>query len=363
MTNNFNPNLPYNGLPLLPPNFNFDDIEILKKVNKANIALSRLSGESKSIPNSQVLIEPLTFREAVASSEIENINTTVDEAFQSIFIIESELKKEQKETKYYREALLIGYKEIVARGFLNTNSFITIQSHLEPSKPGIRKVPGVSIKNSVTGETLYTPPVGEDLIRNLLTNFENYFNDFSDDVDPLIKMAVLHYQFESIHPFLDGNGRTGRILMVLHLCLAKRLDIPVLFISGYINNHRSDYYRLLRETTSNNNWKEWILFILDAVEEQSVKTTQSVVEIRTLMKKYREILTSKLPKIYSAELVEYLFSFPYYSQRSMQSHLGISSRNTAAKYFTELIKVGIAQEQKYKNDKVYFCPEFHKILK
>lgn len=359
----FDPNKPFNDLPLLPPDFNFDDIEILKKVNTANIALSRLSGEAKSIPNRQVLIEPLTFREAVASSEIENIHTTVDEAFQATYFIEEELKKEQKETKYYREALLSGYDLLKQRGFLNTNSFIEIQSHIVPEKPGIRKIPGVKIQNHSTKEILFTPPEGEALIRKLLKNFEKYFNDFSDDIDPLIKMAVCHYQFESIHPFLDGNGRTGRILMVLHLCLAKRLELPILFVSGYINQHRSDYYRLLRAVSINNNWKDWVLFILDAIEEQSIKTTQSVTGIRDLMKKYRDLIQQKLPKIYTAELVEYLFSYPFYSQSSLQAKLNIASRNTASKYFSELVKIAIAREQKYKNDKVYFCPEFHQLLK
>ena len=234
----FDPNKPFNDLPPLPPEFNFDDIDILKKVNKANIALSKLSGEAKSIPNREVLIEPLTFREAVASSEIENIHTTVDESFQDTFIVEAELKKEQKETKNYRKALLTGYELIKKNGFLNTNSFIEIQSVLEPDKPGIRKVPGIKIQNKTTKEIFYTPPEGESLIRNLLKNYEDYFNDFSDDIDPLIKMAVMHYQFEAIHPFLDGNGRTGRILMVLYICLAKRLDLPILFISGYINQQK-----------------------------------------------------------------------------------------------------------------------------
>jgi Fic family protein len=358
----FNPNFPYNDLALLPPDFDFDDIEILKKVNKANIALSRLSGEAKSIPNREVLIEPLTFREAVASSEIENINTTIDEAFQATYFDEIDLKKEQKETRSYRESLLLGYKEIKSRGFLNTNSYIAIQSHLEPTKPGIRKIP-VSIKNDSTGQVLYTPPTGEDLIRTLLSNLEKYFNDFSDDVDALIKMAVLHYQFESIHPFLDGNGRTGRILMVLHLCLAKRLELPILFISGYINQHRAEYYKLLKDVTTNKNWKDWILFILDAVEEQSIKTSQSVSGIRNLMRDYRDLISVKLPKIYSAELVEYLFSYSFYSQSSLQNKLNIASRNTASKYFSELINLGILSEQKYKNDKVYFCPDFQNLLK
>jgi len=359
----FDPNIPYNDLPKLPPDFDFDDLEILKKVNKANIALSRLSGEAKSIPNREVLIEPLSFREAIASSEIENIHTTFNEAIQSTYFDEADLKKEQKETQHYREALISGYDLVKKNGFLSTNSFIEIQSVLEPDKQGIRKIPGTQIKNIDTGEVFYTPPVGEDLIRTLLGNFETYFNSFDDDVDPLIKMAVLHYQFESIHPFYDGNGRTGRILMVLHLCLADRLDLPILFISGFINQHRSEYYKLLRDITRNNSWKEWILFILEAVEQQSIKTTESVTGIRLLMQKYREVISSKRPKIYSAELVEYLFSFPFYRQSTLQSKLNIASRNTASKYFSELKDIGLVSEKKYKNEKVYFCPDFHELLK
>lgn len=359
----FNPNAPYNDLPLLPPDFNFDDLEIWKKVNKANIALSRLSGEAKSIPNREVLIEPLSFREAVASSEIENINTTLDEAFEATYVDEKDLKKEQKETKNYRKALLKGYDLIKKNGFLSTNGFIEIQSLLEPDKTGIRKIPGTSIANQTTGEILFTPPVGEDLIRKLLTNFEKYFNQFDDDVDPLIKMAVLHYQFECIHPFYDGNGRTGRILMVLYLSLAQRLELPILFISGFINQHRSEYYKLLRDVTRSSSWKSWVLFILEAVEQQSIKTTESVTGIRELMNKYRELISTKKPKIYTAELVEYLFTFPFYRQSSLMEKLNIASRNTASKYFSELKEIGVIEEEKYKNDKIYYCPEFHKLLR
>lgn len=358
----FNPNEPYNDLPKLPPDFDFDDIEIWKKVNKANIALSRLSGEAKSIPNREVLIEPLSFREAVASSEIENINTTVDEAFQATYLDDKDLKKEQKETKNYRKSLLTGYDLIKKQGFLNTNSFISIQSILEPDKTDIRKII-VKIKNQTTGEVFFTPPAGEDLIRKLLKNFEDYFNNFDDDIDSLIKMAVLHYQFECIHPFLDGNGRTGRILMVLYLCLAQRLELPILFISGYINKNKSEYYRLLKEVTKSNLWKEWILFILEAVEQQSTKTTDSITGIRDLMIKYRDRIAAEKPKIYTAELVEYLFSFPYYRQSTLMERLEVKSRNTASKYFSDLKEIGLIKDEMYKNDKIYYCPEFHELLK
>lgn len=358
----FDPNKPYNELPFLPPKFDFDDIDILKKVNTANIALSKLSGEAKSIPNREVLIEPLTFREAVASSEIENIHTTIEEAFESSYVDEIDLKKEQKETKNYRKALLEGYEIIKKNNFLVTNSYIEIQAYLEPSKPGIRKIPGIKIVNKINNNIIFIPPEGEKLILDLLKNYEDYFNNFNDDVDALIKMAVLHYQFESIHPFLDGNGRTGRILMVLYLCLAKRLELPILYISGYINKNKNEYYRLLREVTTNQNWKEWVLYILKAVETQSTETTKSVEGIRELMKKYRELIHQKKPKLKNMELVEYLFSFPFYSQSTIQNKLGVT-RKTASKYFNELKEIGIIEEKKYKNEKVYFCPEFHELLK
>ncbi|MCK9280249.1 MAG: Fic family protein [Melioribacteraceae bacterium] len=361
MKNKFYPELPHNNLPILPPTFNFDDVEILKKVNTANIALTRLSGEAKSIPNRHLLIEPLSFREAVASSEIENIHTTFNEAIQVTYLEESELKIEQKETKNYREALLKGYNLVTAKEFLNTNSFITIQSILEPSKPGIRKISGIKIQNKNSGKIVYTPPEGEDLIRKLLKNYEDYFNDSSDKIDPLIKMAVLHYQFEAIHPFLDGNGRTGRILMVLYLCMVKRLELPILFLSGYINQNKNEYYNLLRGVTQKDNWKEWIIYILNAVESQSINTTKSVISIRELMQKYRLEIKDKT-KIYSADLIEYLFSSPFYNQKTLQTSLGIS-RNTTSKYFSELERLYLIQSYKYKNDKIYYSPEFQSLLK
>lgn len=359
---NFDPNKPYNELPYLPPKYDFDDIDILKKVNIANIALSKLSGEAKTIPNRIVLIEPLTFREAVASSEIENIHTTVEEAFESIYKDEIDLNTEQKETKNYKEALLKGYDIIEKNDFLVTNSYIEIQSILEPNRQGIRRISGTKIVNQNNGEVIFTPPEGENIIRDLLKNFEDYFNEFDENVDVLIKMAVLHYQFECIHPFLDGNGRTGRILMILYLCLAKRLELPILFLSGYINKNKNEYYKLLKEVTSLQNWKEWIFYVLEAVEVQSKATTNTVIGIRELMNKYKNYIHEKRPKLKYVELVEYLFSYPYYSKKTLQSKMGIT-RNTATKYFSDLREIGIIKELMYKNDKIYYCPEFHSLLK
>jgi len=359
----FSPLNPYNELPKLPPDFNFDDIQILKRVNTANIALSKLSGIAQSIPNRKLLLEPLTVREAVASSGIENINTTVEEVFQASFFDESRLTKEQKETLHYKDALLLGYELIERDGFLNTNGFINIHSVLEPNKKGLRRIPGVKIANLTSGQTLYTPPEGEVLIRDLLKNLEVYYNDLDDsNVDALIKIAVSHYQFESIHPFLDGNGRVGRILMVLQLILAKRLQTPILYLSGFINNNREEYYRLLRGVTSNDNWKDWVLYVLKGIEIQSLSTTTTVIKIKDLMMSYKEQIKYLLPKVYSADLIEFLFTHPFYSQKLMSEELGFS-RNTSFKYLNQLSENGFLKIIKVKKENFFFSPTFLDLLK
>lgn len=357
----FDPKQPFNQLPSLPPKIDLDDIQILKKVNSANIALSKLDGSSIAIPNRELLIEPLSVREAVASSGIENINTTVAEIFQAVLFPEKEISKAQKETLHYKDALLVGFGLLQKQDFLHTNSFLEIQKILEPNKAGIRKLPGTSIKNSVTGEIIYTPPEGEDLLRRLLQNYENYYNNFADDIDPLIKLAILHYQFEAVHPFYDGNGRTGRILMVLYLILAKRIELPILFISGFINTHRSDYYRLLNRVTKDDGWKEWILFILNAVETQATETATTVTAIKLMHRSYKSTIKEKLPKIYSADLVDYLFANPFYSQQRLAETLG-KERKTAAKYLNALLEISLIEAFKFKREKVYFCPKLLKLL-
>lgn len=320
-----------------------------------------MEGSSLAIPNRNLLIEPLSVREAVASSGIENINTTVAEIFQAELFPDKTQSKAQKETLYYKDALLVGFALIQTQGFLHTNSFLEIQKILEPNKAGIRKLPGTSIMNTSTGEVLYTPSEGEDIIRRLLKNYEMYFNNFSDDVDPLIKLAILHYQFEAIHPFNDGNGRTGRILMVLYLILAKRLELPILFISGYINQHRSDYYRLLNAVTTEENWKEWIMFILNAVETQASETAMTVNQIKKMHSEYKKTIKNKLPKIYTAELVDYLLANPFYSQQRLSQVVG-KERKTSAKYLNILFEENLIQAFRFKREKIYFCPELLKLL-
>jgi len=359
----FDRNIPYNQLPLLPPDFNFDDVALLKLVNKANNSLFELKGMANVLPNSGILVSPLTIREAVASSGIENINTTVAEALKADVIYEkSELSGAEKEILRYRDALREGYKMLIKDEFLNTNSLIKIQEVLEPGKRGIRRVPGVTIRNSITGEAIYTPPDGHDIIVDKLKNFENYFNDQLnfDDVDPLVRMAIMHYQFEAIHPFLDGNGRTGRIIMILYLVLANRLELPILFLSKYILENRDEYYKKLRGVTEKGEWMDWVIYILQGVDLQAKETGKNIIQIKSLMEEYKKISQSDGVHM-TPHMLDYLFSNPFYSQKKMAESMKVH-RNTAAKYFQELEKAGIVQKFKFKQGYIYYNEKFLNLL-
>ena len=355
------PDKPFNGLPLLPPVTDLEDIEILKKVNRANIALSRLNGASLAVPNRELLLEPLSVREAVASSGIENINTTVSEVFQAELFPIAEASEPQKETMHYKQALLFGNGYVRKNGFIASNSIIEIQSILEPEKPGIRRLPGTKIADQVTGKIYYTPPEGEDLIRSLLKNFDDYFNDTTTDVDPLIRNAVLHYQFEAIHRFYDGNGRTGRILMVLQLVLAGRLDLPILFISGFINEHRSEYYSLLSGVTFSKAWKPWILYVLSAIESQALSTAHTIDKMLELRNRIEPRMRQIKPSMPVKEIIEYLFSNPFYSRGKMSSALSVHS-NSSLKYLNALESVSVVQSFTHKREKIFFMKDFLELL-
>ena len=359
----FDKNIPYNELPVLPPNFNFDDVALLKLVNKANNSLFELKGMANILPNKGILVSPMTIREAVASSRIENINTTVAEALKADIIYkESELSGAEKEILNYRDALRKGYKMLLKDEFLNTNSFIKIQSVLEPNKKDIRKIPDVAIRNSKTGEVIYTPPEGYDVIINKLKNFEDYFNDNKDfdNVDPLVRMAIMHYQFEAIHPFLDGNGRTGRIVMILYLVLTKRLELPILFLSKYILENRDEYYKKLRAVTENEKWRDWVFYILQGVDTQAQETREKILQIKVLIDKYKKDAQKDGVNI-TPQMLDYLFSNPFYSQKKMSENLGVH-RNTARKYFRELEKTNIVKKFKHKQGYIYYNRKFLDIL-
>jgi Fic family protein len=360
----FDPKKPYNELPSIPPKEDFNDVELLKLVNKANNSIFELKGSAHILPNRFILISPFSIREAVASSGIENINTTVSEAMKADVIYkESELKGADKEILNYRNALMEGFTLLKKNEFLNTNSFIQIQSILEPNKKGIRFIPDVAIRNSKTGEVIYTPPERKEIILDKLKNFEDYFNNKEgfDDIDPLIRAAIIHYQFEAIHPFLDGNGRTGRMIVILYLVLVGRLDVPILFLSKYILENRDEYYRLLLKVTTDNSWKEWVQYLLKGIDKQAIETKAKILEIKKLMENYKNLGGVHKSNIITPQMIDYLFSNSFYSQKTMSENFNIH-RNTCSKYFAELEKLGIVEKFKHKKENIYYNEKFLNLL-
>lgn len=360
----FDPKEPYNNLPNLPPAEDFNDVELLKLVNRANNSIFELKGAAHVLPNRFILMSPLSIRDAVASSGIENINTTVSEALKADVIYkESELKGAEKEILNYRNALMEGFRLLGKDGFLNTNSFIKIQSLLEPNKKDIRNIPDVTIRNSRTGEVIYTPPEGKDVILDKLKNFEDYFNNKEefDNIDPLIRVAIMHYQFEAIHPFIDGNGRTGRMLVVLYLVMVGRLDLPILFLSKYILENRDEYYRLLLRVTTNGEWKEWVEYFLKGIDQQANETRLKILEIKKLMDSYKKLGGVHKSSIITQQMIDYLFSNSFYSRKTMSEDLGVH-RNTVSKYFSELEGLGIVKKFKYKTENIYYNEKLLNLL-
>lgn len=294
----FNPAKPFNDLPFLPPLTELESPAILKACIPARAALAELKQAGELLPNQGLLINILPLMEAKDSSEIENIVTTTDKLFR-FAKADSHADPATKEALRYRTALYQGYMTLAKRP-LNTSTAVTVCSIIKGMEMDIRKVPSTTITNTVTGETLYTPPAGEDNIRTLLANWEHYLHA-DDGTDPLIKMAIAHYQFEAIHPFLDGNGRTGRVLNILYLINAGLLHLPILYLSRFIMQHRADYYRLLASVTREGNWHEWVLYMLKAVEETARWTTDKIAAVRELIAHTTDHVKQQLPKIYSRE--------------------------------------------------------------
>ena len=282
---------------------------------------------------------------------IENIVTTHDSIYK--VLTESGFKESAaKEVVDYRSAIWRGYEIIKEKGFISTNILVELQSMIEPMNYGIRKTPGTNLVNSVTGEIIYTPPQIESEIRDLLKNLENYINNFEDETDPLIKMAMIHYQFESIHPFYDGNGRTGRILNVLYLVLSGLLDSPILYLSNYINKNKSDYYRLFNEFREKNNYEDWIIYILKGIQETSKNTIDLIKMIQEEMELYRNKFREELPKVYSDELLDALFFEVYTKINYIESKCGVT-RQTAASYLNQLVDKGLLDYEKVGRESIY----------
>jgi len=343
----------------LPLNTDIETKAILKKSISANRALAKLNGVAKIIPNQAILINSLVLQEAKDSSEIENIITTHDELYQSSLDIAT-VSNATKEVQNYRLALLKGYELVQDNSLLLVKHIVEIQKELEGNRAGIRKQSGTVLKNQATGEVIHTPPQDEATIRELLDNLEMYINT-KEEVDPLIKMAIIHYQFESIHPFYDGNGRTGRIINILYLVLNELLDLPILYLSSYIIKHKADYYRLLQEVRSEGSWEEWILFMLEGVEQTATAQCKLINEIKNLMDITKDKLRRELPKIYSKDLLEILFMHPYTKIDMLVNNLGIH-RETASKYLKSIEKSGILKSVKIRNSKFYVNIKLFELL-
>lgn len=346
-----------NNLPLI---HNIETPKVLKKAISANRALANLNGVARIIPNSAILINSLVLQEAKDSSAIENIITTHDELYRANLDIES-VTNEAKEVQNYKEALLRGFSLVQEHKLLLNKHIIEIQSVLEKNSAGVRKQAGTNLKNTLTGQVIYTPPQDYATIQELLTNLEKYINE-PNELDPLVNMAIIHHQFESIHPFYDGNGRTGRIINILYLILMNLLDIPVLYLSRYIITHKTDYYRLLQEVRTDDKWEEWILYMLEAVEQTSLETIELINSISDLMIKTQDKISQELPKIYSKDLVEVLFMHPYTKIEFLVDRLNIT-RKTASKYLSELESIDILENIQIKNSKFFINIKLFNLLR
>ncbi|MGI9234310.1 MAG: protein adenylyltransferase Fic [Woeseiaceae bacterium] len=356
----FDTSLPYNELPDLPPPAEkIETTEILKHCISARVALAELKQAAELIPNAAVLVNALPLLEARASSEIENIVTTTDKLFEFADIAEDRADAATKEALRYRSALYEGSK-MVRRGMLTTDMAIQICSTIKGMELDIRAEPGTTLKNRLSGELIYTPPVGQQLLIQKLDNWAEFMHR-STEFDPLVRMAVQHYQFEAIHPFSDGNGRTGRILNILFLVQHGLLDSPILYLSHYIIHNKAAYYRLLQDVTRDQDWASWILFMLDGVEETCRWTTDKIKSIRELMQHTGEFVQSRLPKMYSWELVELLFKQPYCRIGNLVNS-GIAKRQTASVYLKQLCQLGVLREIKSGRENIFVHPKYIELL-
>ena len=348
-------------LSYLPLNIELETKIVLKKLTSSHKALAELKGMSKSIPNQTILINTLGLQEAKDSSAVENIITTHDDLYKAELKTNSIESLESKEVQNYIEALKKGFELINKQKLLTNRMIIEIQATLEKNNAGLRKVPGTTLKNNSTGEVIYTPPQDYQTIVDLMSNLEIYINDNElSDLDPLIKMAVIHFQFESIHPFYDGNGRTGRIINVLYLVLQNLLDLPILYLSKFIISNKSDYYKKIQAVRDHKNFEDWILFVLDGVEQTAMDTIQTITQIQSLLLKQKHQIRKNY-KFYSQDLLNNLFKHPYTKIEFVEKDLKVS-RITAANYLNTLSDDGILTKKKLGVTNYYINHELFDIL-
>ncbi len=347
------PNTPVQPLPFA---FDIETKAVLKQLNSANKRLAELKGLARTIPNEEILIQTLTLQEARESSSVENIVTTQDDLYRAnLEFRDMACSPATKEVMRYREAIRKGFTAVRKDALLTNNMIMDIQGVLVDSRTGFRAMPGTVLKNQ-SGEVVYTPPQNPDDIVQLMKNLEAYINTPNmQDVDPLIKLAVIHHQFESIHPFYDGNGRTGRIICILYLVVNGLLDLPILYLSRYITRNKPEYYRLLQGIRDNADaaaWEQWVLYILKGIEETAMETIGLVNGISTLMAQYKDTMRRECPKIYSHDLLNCLFHAPYTKSEHLEREMSIS-RPTASKYLEKLAELGLLSKQKLGRN-VYF---------
>jgi Fic family protein len=356
----FDPKTAFNELPLLPPDVaEIETAEVLKTCIDARVALAELRQAAQLIPNASVLINALPMLEARASSEIENIVTTADNMFRYMDASESQADPATKEALRYRRALFDGAREVQKKA-LSADVAIEVCRIIKGEKLSLRDKPGTSLRNASTGEIVYTPPQGQDLLREKLENWAEFLNKPSE-LDPLVRMAIQHYQFEAIHPFSDGNGRTGRVLNVLYLVEQGLLDNPILYLSRYIISTKADYYRLLLEVTTQQNWAEWVQYMLKGIEETCLWTTDKIRSIRELMTHTGSFIQRRLPKIYSWEMVQLLFMQPY----CRIAHIvdaGLAKRQTASVHLKQLAEIGVLEEVKAGRESLFVHPKYIELL-
>lgn len=355
----FDRKIPYNDLPLLPPKTDIETKSILRKTISAGRALAQLNGTLINLPNPTLFLDTIYLQEAKASSEVENIITTNDELYKSLVADRKVENSATKEVLSYKEALWLGLEQIKTKPFITTNLCIKIVQCIRQNNASIRNTPGTTLSNT-QGEVIYTPPSGEAVIREKLANLERFINK-DESIDPLIKMALMHYQFEAIHPFSDGNGRTGRILLLLYLKLSGLLNTPAIYLSEYIIKNKADYYKKLRGVTENNEWESHILYMLDMIEETSTKGLERLNKITTTMDKTAEEIKKKLPKIYSKDLIEILFRLPY-TKRQHLINENIGNLKTVGNYLIALEESGFLKSVKVGKEKLYLNQQLLEIL-
>ncbi len=344
----FRQDKPFNQLPDLPPSVELETPRVLKATTRASRALAELKGRTHTIPNPTILLNTLALQEAKLSSEIENIFTTNDELYRGLAANgnDADLSPHAKEVLHYRDALRHGMNTLRDRPFLSTNLAIEIVNIIKKNSAGIRNLPGTKLQNPTTKEVIYTPPDGERLIRKKMANLELFSNDLSSEIDPLVRVGVAHYQFEAIHPFFDGNGRTGRILIILQLIMNGLLEIPILFLSRFIIEQKPQYYHNLRTVTERGEWEAWLLYMLEAMEKTAHGTTQRINAIQDLLAKTLAKAKQALPKrTFSKELIELIFEQPYCKIRFVEK-AGIAKRLTATKYLRALEEAGFVRSVK-----------------